>query len=54
MEGDDLDIETANIKADRGNHVKLGKSTSVHRVEYRDHLEKHDVAEVKETVKITA
>lgn len=54
MEGDDLDIETANIKVARGNRVKLGKSTAVHLVEYRDHFEKHDEAEVKETVKITA
>jgi cytoskeletal protein CcmA (bactofilin family) len=54
MEGDDLELETANIKVVRGNRVKLGKSTAIQLVEYRDHFEKHEQAEVKETVKITA
>jgi cytoskeletal protein CcmA (bactofilin family) len=54
MEGDDLDIETANIKVVRGNSVKLGQSAAIDRVEYRDHFEKHEQSLVKEEVKVTA
>jgi cytoskeletal protein CcmA (bactofilin family) len=54
MEGDDLELDTAKIKIIRGNRITLGESTAIGRVEYRDHLDKHEQAEVKEAVRVTA
>lgn len=54
MEGDDLELQCANIKVVRANRVNLGQATKIDRVEYRDHLEKHDNAFVKETIQVAS
>ncbi len=54
MEGDDLELHRASIKIVRANRVKLGRATKIDRVEYRDSLEKHELAVVGEEIQVSA
>lgn len=51
IEGDTVELEHASVGVVRGNRVKLGPGCRIGRVEYRDELNVHAGAAVKETVK---
>ncbi|MCD9023884.1 hypothetical protein [Cohnella silvisoli] len=52
IEGDVVDLEHTSASLVRGNNVKIGSGCEIDRVEYRDTLDIHKSAIVKEKIKI--